>query len=343
MYLKKRSSFAASATTAGLLLANSVCFSQTTDSASSSNIPQKVIRYAADRFPTTRMLMVEYSQVGSFRYSFKPSDATLPKNKVDNQRLLKVNVNLNLIKKQKWMLGAIFSYRYMTATAEAPGFFSGTAGLEKNGFHYHSTGINAAYFSKLFNKMTIYSGSLIVDGSDQHFERIKGRVTGTIVLKASAQTKITASLTAIIDPSTALPVLPTFSYEHRFANGLMVDALLPQRLMIKKDVFNKGRVSLGSELTTNSFYLYNIDSTSRKYEFRQTELNSGIMYEHLIGKYFSAFIKTGIKNSMNARIFKKSESVNDFIFEAKPNAALYLNIGLSVNPFAKPKKSNAIK
>ena len=52
----------------------------------------------------------------------------------------------------------------------------------------------------------------------------------------------------------------------------------------------------------------------------------------------SLFLKTGVKNSLNARVFKKKESVNDYVFEATPNAAFYVSVGLSFNPFAKSRK-----
>jgi hypothetical protein len=292
----------------------------------------------ADRFPSARMLHLEYGQVAPYRYDANPSNGVSPKNKVTNQTFVKVNANVSFVRKQKWMLGATLSYRYIGATAEAAGILFGNPGNTKEDFHYHSTSLNALYFSTLFHKTVIYSGSLIVDGSEQHFERLRGLLSGTLILKANAQTKIMVGITAIIDPSSQIPALPIFSYEHRFANGLMADVLLPQRIMFRKDIFKNGRLSLGTEMGQNSFYLYHTDSTAQKYEFRQTELNSGFMYEQLIGSSMSTFIKTGIKSSLNARVFKKNESVNNYVFEAKPNAAFYVTVGFSINPFAKPRK-----
>jgi hypothetical protein len=322
----------------GLLLAANVCFSQTIDSIPKrDSLPGKAIAQVTDRFPSTRMLLLEYSQLAPYRYTANPSNA-LSKNKVSNQSMVKATVNLSFVRKQKWMLGATINYRYLAATAETVGIPAANTGTTKEGFHYQNTSINALYFSKLFGKMAIYSGSLIVDGSDQYFERLKGRLSATLLLKANAQTKIMAGVAVTIDPSTQIPVLPIFSYEHRFANGLRADILLPQRIMVKKDVFRNGRLSLGAEMGQNSFYLYHSDSTSQKYEFRQTELNSGFTYEQLIGKSMSTFIKTGMKTSLNARKFLKSEAVNDYVLEAKPNATFYVTAGLSINPFSKPRK-----
>lgn len=323
---------------AGLLLVANECFSQSIDSIPKrDSLPKKVMAQVTDRFPSTRMVHLEYSQLAPYRYTTNPS-TVLSKNKVTNQSMVKANVNLSFVRKQKWMLGATINYRYLATTAETVGISATNTGTTKEGFHYHNTSINALYFSKLFGKMTIYSGSLIVDGSDQHFERLKGRLSATLLLKANAQTKIMAGLVVNIDPSSQIPALPIFSYEHRFANGLMADILLPQRIMVKKDIFRNGRLSLGAEMGQNNFYLYHSDTTSQKYEFRQTELNSGFTYEQLIGKSMSTFIKTGLKTSLNARKFRKSESVNDYVLEAKPNGAFYVSAGFSINPFSKPRK-----
>lgn len=339
MRIQMKINFVIPVVATSFLLAANVCFSQSIDSIPKrDSLPKKVMAQVTDRFPSTRMVHLEYSQLAPYEYSSNPSNAGSPKNKVTTQSLVKATVNLNFVRKQKWMLGATLNYRYIGSTAEVPGYFSGMPGSEKEDFHYHSTSLNALYFSKLFNKMVIYSGSFIVDGSEQHFERLKGRLSSTMLLKANAQTKIMAGLVVNIDPSSQVPALPIFSYEHRFSNGLMADILLPQRIMVKKDILRNGRLTLGTELGQNSFYLYHIDSTAQKYEFRQTELNTGFTYEQLIGNSMSTFIKTGVKNSLNARIFKKNESVNNYVFDAKPNAAFYVSIGFSINPFAKPRK-----
>lgn len=309
------------ALTFGFLIWVNACFSQSGDS-----IPRKVITYAADRFLITRVLNLEYGYVAPYRFTSRLQNSLLPENKVTNLYQAKLNINTSFIRKTKWMLGATLNYRYTAATTQETG--------DKD-FHYHSTSLNFTYFSKLFNKMTIYSGSLLVDGSEQHFERLKGLLTGTMVLKTNARTRILAGLVLLVDPSVQLPVIPTFSYEHRFTSGWTCDIVLPQRVLLKKDVFNSGRLSLGSELGQTSFYLYD---HSPKYEFRQTEINSGVTYEQLLGNYFAAILRTGIRISPSSRIFEKKESSNHYVFEANPNAAFYCTIGLSFNPFMKKRK-----
>src|SRR6185295_2159460 len=103
------------------------------------------------------------SQLAPYRYTSDPSGAGSPQNKVSNQSMVKATVNLSFVRKQKWMLGATLNYRYIGANAESSGVLFGSPGNTKEDFHYHSTSINALYFSKLFHKTVIYSGNLIVD------------------------------------------------------------------------------------------------------------------------------------------------------------------------------------
>lgn len=308
---------------------------------SGDSIPKKVMKYVADKFPTARNFSMEYTQLVPYKYSSSLMNSPLPESKATNLYQAKLSANVNFIRKKNWMLGASLQYRYLSATTETPDLASGTKNRLKVDYHYHFTSLNFTYISKLFNKMTIYSGSFIVDGSERHFERLKGMATATMILKANARTRMTAGLVVMVDPSSQIPVLPTFSYEHKFANGWVADIILPKSIMLKKDVFTNGRVSLGSELDRTSFYLYNkvnLGNTSRKYEFRQTELNSGITYEHLLGNNFIATLKAGVRTITAARIFEKSKSFNSYVFEAKPGAACYVSIGVSFNPFAKAKK-----
>lgn len=320
----------------GILILSGECYSQSGDS-----IPKKVMKYVADKFPTARTFSMEYTQLVPYKYSSSLMNAGLPESKVTNLYQAKLSANVNLIRKKNWMLGATVQYRYLSATNETADLASGTKNRLKEDYHYHSSSLNFTYISKLFNKMTIYSGSFIVDGSEKHFERLKGLATGTMILKANARTRMTAGLAVIVDPSSQLPVIPTFSYEHKFTNGWVVDIILPKSVLLKRDVFTNGRVSLGTELDRTSFYLYNqgnLGNASRKYEFRQTELNSGVTYEHLLGNNFIATLKTGVRSITSARIFEKSKSFNSYVFEAKPDAAFYLSMGVSFNPFAKAKK-----
>ncbi len=303
-------------------------FSQVKDSTSA-----KTMAYIAEKFPITRVLNVEYNQLTPYTFSSKLRGQELSEGEVKNFQRAKMSANINLITKQRWVVSTNLNYRYMSADTEmddpAGNVFSGS----KEDYHYHSESFTFTYFSRLFRKMVIYSASASVDGSEQHFERFRGIATATMVLKANAKTKMSVGLLVAIDPSVQTPVIPTFTYEHKFNNGLIADIILPRSVYLRKSIAENGRLSIGSELDVASFYLYNIDNN--KYEFRQIDINSGLMYEHYLGSSFVATLKGGAKSMMRSRVFEKSESYDSYIFQAKPQTAFYVNVGLSFNPFIK--------
>lgn len=299
------------------------------------SIPQKLVTYNADKFPITRPLNIEFSQITPYKFT---SDYLGNKynGKVRNSYQVEVSMNGNFIVKKNWMLGATFNYNYISSSVELTNP-DGMKRVEDNDFHYHTSALNFTYITKLFDKPAFFTASAIVDGSEKHFERVKGIATGTILLKANAKTKLGVGLVGVIDPTAQLPVIPMFTYEHKFNNGLVLDAVMPKHFYIRKNLFQNGRISLGTELDGTSFYLYDQFGINGKYEFRQLEINSGLMYEHHLGGSFIATFKTGMKNtpSGSSRILRKNESFDSYLLETSPKPTFYVNAGLSFNPFGK--------
>ena len=299
----------------------------------SLNFQKKVVAVIADKFAIARPLNIEYIYTAPYNYKSQKGESILPNGRVTNFQQVKVSANINFIKRKTWMLGTTLGYRYSSTEADIAR--SGTTNINVNDdFHYLFSSLNLTYFSSLFKKRMIYSSSVLVDGSDQHFERIKGIFTGTMVLKATQNTKMTAGILINIDASAQSPFIPTFSYEHKFTNGLIADIVLPRSLYLRRFISQTGRLSLGTELDRTSFYLYNLDGTSQKYEYRQLDINSGLNYEQVIGKYFMLTAKSGIKLTPSGRIFKKEESYADPVYQTSPDPAFYFNMGISFNPFS---------
>lgn len=295
------------------------------------SIPLKVRAYFADKFPQNRDLNVDFTQTGPYQFSSKLQGADLPDNKVKSFQQVKANANIYFIKNKNLLLSTSLNYRYTAFNTEEPMI---TDASTKDHYHYHSEAVNLSYFSKLFQKIAIYSASISTDGSEQHFERIRGTVTASLILKATPKTKMMVGIAGFIDPSSQVPVLPIFTYENKFNNGWVLDVLLPKKVLIRKNIFANGRISLGTEMDNTSFYIYR---NSRTYEFRQLEINSGAIYEHNLGGNFIGTLKTGIRAVPQARVFDKQESFKDYIFKASYQPSFYVNVGISYNPFGKPR------
>ncbi|WP_284461485.1 DUF6268 family outer membrane beta-barrel protein [Chryseobacterium sp.] len=309
-----------------LLPFNNSIYAQKKDS-----IPLKVRAFFADKIPQTRDLNIEFTQTTPYSFSSKLQGADLPENKVKNFQQVRAEANIYFVKKKKWLLSTALNYRYTSMNTEEPVILGAD---RQNHYHYHSEAINFNYFSKLFNKVAIYTATASVDGSDQHFERVRGMLTASVVLKATPKTKMLIGLAGIIDPSSQIPILPIFTYENKFNNGWVLDILLPKKVLVRKNILANGRLSLGTEMDNTSFYMY---KNSKTYEFRQLEINSGVIYEHNLGHNLIGTFKTGIRAVPQARAFDKEESFKDYIFEASYKPSFYFNVGVSYNPFGKPR------
>jgi len=320
-------------------------FSQTTDSIpkgkrDSLNFPKKVVTFAADKFAITRPLNIEFTQASPFNFKSESNGNTFPESKIPRFQQVKVSANINLIKRKTWLLGTTLGYRLTSAEAEI-----NQTGASKistaNDFHYLFSSLNLTYFSSLFGKRMLYNSSVMVDGSDKYLERVRGIFTGTMVLKANERTKMTAGFLVSIDPSAPTPFIPTFSYEHKLSNDWVADIVLPRNVHLRKFVFNhNGRISLGAELDRTAFYLYKLDGTDQKYEYGQLDINSGLTYEHALGKHFMLTAKSGMKYTSSGRIFKKEDSFTDPVYKITPDPTFYFNIGVSFNPFSILGKKN---
>ena len=307
-----------------------------------NNAPKHAVAYAADKIAIIRPLNIEFSQPAPYSFSSKRGKTPLQDGKVNDFTQLKVSANVNFLKKKTWMLGVTAGYGYTSTESNMFEPITGNPTVLQNDFHYLFSSLNFSYFSTLFNKRTIYSTSVIVEGSDQHFERVKGIFTGVMVLKSTQKTKMTVGLAVNIDPATQVPVIPIFTYEHRFNNSLIADVTLPKSAYLRKYLFkNTGRVSLGSEVDQTTFYVYHIDrgNPGQRFQYAQIDINSGIVYEHAIGDFIITG-KTGVKLTPSGRLFRKEDNFGDAVFKIKPDPVFYFNVGISFNPFTLFQKNN---
>ena len=206
---------------------------------------------------------------------------------------------------------------------------------EKLNYHYLSGALSFTYFSQLFKKPFLYNASVIVDGTEKYAERIKGFFGATIILKKTERTTIGVGLIVLVDPTSPVPASPTFLIDHRFKNSKWsLDFILPQRFLFKRDLFENGRISLGSELNTNGFYTYYINQPgfAKVYDYRTIEINTGLTYEHCFSKSIIATFKTGLATVFNARVSERGKNTNNYIFSNKQDGTGYFSIGFSFNP-----------
>jgi len=108
---------------------------------------------------------------------------------------------------------------------------------------------------------------------------------------------------------------------------------------MRKKVFGNGRLSAGWELDPQTtFFLNDLDENGTTYQYRQVDVNTGLLYEHILPGSIILSLRAGVRINPYARTFEKDRSFTDYTWEGRADAAPYVNIGFSFNPFAKPKK-----
>ncbi|MCD0456401.1 DUF6268 family outer membrane beta-barrel protein [Chryseobacterium sp. LC2016-27] len=318
-----------------LILVSSFSYSQLSNSSSTA---KETLKYINDKFPTTRNFDLQYEQLGKTNYESDLFGETFEKGEIKNHSKLKFASNIKLYTSESKKFFITNSFRYKYESYQLGGIkrsgFDTEIQDQKREFHYFSDAVSATYFSSLFKKPIFYNASLAVDANDKAFQRVKGFASATMILKSNENTTITVGLLAFIDPSVIAPVAPVFSYEHRFANSWQLDVTLPQRVMVKHKLLENGRISLGTELNSENFYLnLNNDRLNGIYELNQIELKSGITYEYQFMPNFIGTFKGGINNVLNSRITERGEQTTKYVIDNKQDAQFYLNVGISYNPF----------
>lgn len=296
------------------------------------DIPQSAIISTADKLAIVRHLNFEFTHLLPYNFTSEQGSNYLPKSRVNSFFQARLSANFNFIKRKTWLFGATLAYRYNDVVTKMTDPFSGNDTTLDDEFHYFFSSVNFSFFNTLFRKRTIYTSSFMIDGSGQHIERIRGIVSGVIVLIANQRTKLIVGALINIDPSVQIPIIPIFTYEHKFNNGLIADITLPKGMYLKKYIHTNGRLSFGAEMDRISFYLYNIDGTPQKYEYRQLDVNSGLIYEHAVGNFLIT-TKTGVKLTPSGRLFRKEDSFAEPVYQTKPDPTFYFNLGISLNPF----------
>jgi len=299
------------------------------------SLTTKVIAAATNKFPITRTFNIEYTGSGAYNFTSELNGVAAPAGRITNWTQLRASVNLNFIQTKKWILGSTFTYRRSSITATLDEPISGVNSSIKDDLQYHSSSLNLTRITKLFGKTAIVTGNIIIDGSEKKFERTKGLIATTLILKANVKTRLGVGFLLSFDPSAQVPIIPILTFEHRFNNQLLADITIPRYIYLRKNIMKNGRVSFGTELDRTGFYLYNRDNSGDTFEYNQIDLNSGLSYEHLVFNYFIVTLKGGIRASLSPRLFDRDQSYHDPIFKTKPDPTGYFNVGVSFNPFVK--------
>ncbi|KGO94938.1 DUF6268 family outer membrane beta-barrel protein [Flavobacterium subsaxonicum] len=292
-----------------------------------------------DKFPTTRVFDVQYEQLGSANYDTEVFGDDVEKATVKSHSRLKIAANIPLYRAKSQRFFITNSLRYKREGYDFGNVYNVTANANysrpNQEFHYLGETVSATYFSQLFKKPVIYNASVTVDGNEKAPQRVKGLFSATLVLKRTASTTMTLGAVALLDPSSIIPFAPVFTYEHQFKDSpWKLDIIIPQRILIKRKLLENGRLSLGTELNSENFYIdFDTKNLNGMYELNQLELKSGLTYEYSFFKNFIGTLKTGVDTVITSRVTERGKKTSKYVIESKQDAQFYFNLGVSYNPF----------
>jgi len=321
------------------LFSNQLIFSQEEE----SGVIEEATKQIKAEFPRTRILNFEYGQSLSRDFDSELFGEEFQEGEIKNQKNFNASLNLPFYYTEKFVLTASANYSFNEFEFDGLQNTSETVIFEQDGivgFHNFSGSVSGTYFSQLFGKPVIYNASVIVDGNDKGFERLKGLVGASLIMKRTERTTITLGAIAFVDPTSQIPFFPTFTYKHNFKNSLWeFDFILPQRLLFRRYIGENSRLSIGSTFGGNGFYVnVNAPDFLNVFEYSQLEINSGLIYEYRLSDYIITTVKGGLTNFISNRLTEKGEPTEDFIYENDQNATGYFNVGFSIDPFAGKKK-----
>lgn len=293
-------------------------------------------------FPSFRMFNIEYNQVGKTDFKSELQGEEFQKGELKNLKSVTVGVNLPVYKKKKLTITSSLIYKFNEFEFSNLDNISTTTSFNQNNlvtFHNFSTAVSATYFSSLFKKPIIYNTSIIADGNQEGFERLKAMMGFSFIMKRTAQTTITLGAIVFVDPTSQIPFFPTFTYNYKFKNDTWdLDFIMPQRILLRKYVNKNSRISIGSTLGSNGFYV-NIDNPNfpAVAEYSQLDINTGLIYEYRINPNFITTIKGGMSSFISSRLTEKAQPNKDYFYKNEQNNRGYFNFGISYNPSPKKK------
>jgi hypothetical protein len=290
---------------------------------------------AALRYPSLRMATVQVETIGGTHYTSTLQGKDFLNGTMRPERTVKATFNVPVYTSGRQELSVITAYNAqknsLTNTVSQIPQYRVSDG--KYNLQNLSLGLNYKRTDSLFNKRVVWGGTLVTNFSLQtSYVRAIGLLYGIVPLKTTRTTRISAGLVVSIDPSSVLPVIPTFSYWHKFAGSPWEISLdLPRGVLVRRPVFSKGLLSLGTELAQNNL-IKKIDQLPFQggYAFRNLDLKNGFTLEYPIFRKVLIGCGGGLLYTPTYRIQDPGKSNNDYLVGIKRNPGPYFNISISL-------------
>jgi len=290
---------------------------------------------AALRYPMLRMATVQVESTGGTHYTSRLQGKDFLQGTIRSKTVVRATFGHPVYTSGRQELSFFVAYNSQetvlkNTTNQIPQYRIGDGTYTLQNL---SLALNYKRTDSIFNKPVIWGGTVRTTFSLQSsFARATGLVYAMVPLKTTRTTRISAGLVLSIDPSSTLPVIPAFSYWHKFTGSPWEISLdLPTRLLLRRPVFSKGLLSFGTELTEMTL-LRKIDQAPFQggMAFRNLDLKNGFTLEYPVSGKVLIGCGGGLLYTATNRVLDPGKSNNDYIMGIKRNPGPYLNISLSL-------------
>ena len=291
-------------------------------------------QWAALRYPTMRMAMVEMETAGSTHYTSQLYGKDFLKGSMRPKSSVRAMFNIPVYTSGSQELSVLAAYNSLETVLKNT--VNQTPQAQVNDGTYTiqslSLGLNYKRTDTLFHKPVIWGGTLLTNSSLQSsYVRATGVAYGAIPLKTTRTTRIYAGLAVIVDPSNIIPVIPTFSYWHKFGSSPWeINIDLPTRALLRRTVFSRGLISFGTELTQRTL-LRKIDQLPFQggFAFKDLGLKNGITLEYPVLRKVLIGCSGGLLYTAQYRMVDPGKRINDYVVGVKRDPGPYFNISIS--------------
>jgi hypothetical protein len=282
-------------------------------------------------YPLEKPFVLQYDRINNAEYTTSDRNGQILKEGKAQVSRFRAFGSFKIYQKEKLTLSTSLLYTHENITNYTRTVSENS--LAKNTFNTNDVDlmVNGFYRSTLWNRPLIHSASVVI-ASPNVFDvkKVFALVSSSVVFVKGPQTRYTLGLALALDLSAIIPVLPVVTYWHRFDNPLWeVDVALPQKAVLRRADFLKGWLTVGTELYGNGFFATESTNLQGNYEYRYTELYSGLGYERLVGKLLIG-ARTGFRSTIQGRMLKVYNRNNDYLFDTKNSTVPYLNLSVSL-------------
>jgi hypothetical protein len=290
---------------------------------------------AALRYPVLRMATVQVETAGNVHYTSKLYGKDFLSGKIQPKSLLKITFRhpVYTFGSQEISVAAAYVSQETVLKNTVNQLPQTPVSDGTNTLQNLALALTYKRTDSLFNKPILWGGTLLTNFSLQSsVARVAGLLFGIVPLKTTRTTRISAGLVVVIDPSSVIPVIPTFSYWHKFARSPWEISLdLPTHLFLQRPLFSKGLLSIGTELAENKL-LRKVDLPLLQggFAFKDLDLKSGFTLEYPVFRKVLIGCGGGFLYTTQYRVQDPGKSNNNYAVGIKRNPGPYFNINISL-------------